>query len=134
MFLVPWTNAVDGLVGLQQVLLAEKFMSLLAAGISAQHFPGKTLALFFLHAARHRIHLQQFAGLIRLRLFRVRSRSQSQYNAENHFGTHADLPRKGMKRTPLSRTQSPRLVRYFVRRPMPKTGNSGNRPLVTCGG
>src|SRR5579864_9853031 len=45
MLLVPRTNAVDHVFGLQEIFLAKKFVRLLAARIGADHFADETLAV-----------------------------------------------------------------------------------------
>src|SRR5580692_3126185 len=92
--LVPRTNAVDHVFGLQQIFLAKKFVCLLAAGICAKHLAGETLAVLFRYTAGDRIHLQELAGLKSLGLLGVCHRRQEQQYTRQNFESHVNLPRK----------------------------------------
>src|SRR4029077_14678637 len=92
--LIPRTNAVDHVFGLQEIFLAKKLVRLLAAGIGAEHFTGETLAVFLRHAAGYRIHLQELAGLKRLGLLCVCHQRQEQQYTEHHLESHVNLPRE----------------------------------------
>src|SRR5437660_5390043 len=71
MLIVPRADAIDHVLALQQVFLAEQFAAFLVPGIGAEHFAGKALTVFFVNATCHRVHLQQRACLIVFRLLGV---------------------------------------------------------------
>src|SRR5256885_10761134 len=106
MLYVTRTNAIDHSVCLQEIFLAEHFLRLLAAGVSSQHLPGKTLGVFLRRAARNRIHLQQLATLICPGLFGVYSRSQAYDGAQHDLGTHSTYLQKKSELTRSSRGET----------------------------
>ena len=98
MLFVAWTNAENCFIGLQNVFLAQKLVSLLAAGIGARHFSGKTLSALLGYATLHGIHLQEFAGLIRFKLFGVSRSGYRQHKARDPLRTHTCIPHRNEPR------------------------------------
>src|SRR5882762_2134534 len=80
-------DAVDDLLRLQDVFLAEHFVSFLVRGIGANQFSDHALAAVFVDAAGYGFHLQQFAGLVWFRFPGMSHRSQ-QHHSQNETCTH----------------------------------------------
>src|SRR5215813_4508653 len=64
MLIIDRADAVDHMLGLQNIFLAKKLFNLLILSISTNKLSGNRLAAFFLHAAKARIHTQQRSLLI----------------------------------------------------------------------
>ena len=64
MLFVPGTDAENQPIGLQNILLAEYFLSLLTLPVGTENFSRNGLAAFFGEPAGGGIHLQQYPALV----------------------------------------------------------------------